>query len=115
MFSDEINLIGYSNKNIMLAEDSIQVVRQMLKESIDSKTLGSSDRFFKQGEQAKVHGVRMCEVGKIAKEFYKEASGRTKAEIFALCDLLKNKIKNDLRAIFTSFLKLQNYVFSSKV
>ena len=29
--------------------------------------------------------------------------------------LMKNKTENDLRAIFTSFLELQNYVFSSKV
>lgn len=68
--------------------DIIQAVRQTLKESIDPKVLASSDRFFKQGEQAKIYGVRMFEVGKIAKEFYKEVSGRTKAEIFSLCDLL---------------------------
>ena len=29
--------------------------------------------------------------------------------------LMKNNTENDFRAIFTSFLKLQNYVFSSKV
>ena len=32
-----------------------------------------------------------------------------------LAFLIKNKTENDFRAIFTSFLKLQNYVFSSKV
>ena len=32
-----------------------------------------------------------------------------------LAFLIKNNTENDFRAIFTSFLKLQNYVFSSKV
>ena len=32
-----------------------------------------------------------------------------------LAFLIKNKTENDFLAIFTSFLKLQNYVFSSKV
>lgn len=71
-----------------MTEDIIQTVRQILKESIDLKALASSDRYFKPGEQAKVYGVRMFEVGKIAKEFYKEICGKSKAEIFALCEQL---------------------------
>lgn len=66
----------------------IDALRQILRESIDPKTARSSDRFFKPGEQAKVYGVRMYEVGKIAKTFYKEVSALSKTEIFSLCEIL---------------------------
>lgn len=71
-----------------MSENIIQQVRQTLRDCIDPKSLQSSDRFFKPGEQAKVYGVRMAEVGKIAKEFYKTVSCQSKAEIFALCEEL---------------------------
>lgn len=74
--------------NINMYRDIINELRRVLRESIDPKTLQSSDRFFKQGEQAKVYGVRMYEIGKIAKEFYKEVRGLPKVEIFALCETL---------------------------
>lgn len=66
----------------------IRTLRQTLKERVDPKVLKSSDRFFKQGEQAKVYGVRMFDVSKIAKEFYKTISGQSKTEIFSLCEEL---------------------------
>lgn len=71
-----------------MSENIIQQVRQTLCDCIDLKALQSSDHFFKPGEQAKVYGVRMAEVGKIAKEFYKTISSESKAEIFALCEEL---------------------------
>lgn len=71
-----------------MSRNIIQQVRQALRDCIDQKALQSSDRFFKSSEQAKVYGVRMAEVGKIAKEFYKTASRRSKVEIFALCEEL---------------------------
>lgn len=67
---------------------TIQNLRQTLKENIDLKTLNSSDRSFKQGEQVKVYGVKMFDVGKIAKEFYNELNGRPKTEILTLCEQL---------------------------
>lgn len=71
-----------------MSTNIIQQVRQALRDCIDQKALQSSDRFFKPGEQAKVYGVRMVEVGKIAKEFYKTVSHQSKAEIFSLCEEL---------------------------
>lgn len=66
----------------------IHLLRQILKDSIDPKTLQSSDRFFKPGEQAKVYGIKMTDVTKIAKEFYKEIDGQPKTQIFELCEQL---------------------------
>lgn len=63
-------------------------VRQALKENIDPKALASSAKFFKQGEEAKVHGVRMPMVGKIAKQSFRELKGHSKKEIFSLCETL---------------------------
>lgn len=71
-----------------MSENILQQVRQTLRDCIDRKTLQSSDRFFKPGEQAKVYGVRMAEVSKIAKEFSKIIGRQSKAEIFALCEEL---------------------------
>ena len=71
-----------------MSENIIQQVRQTLRDCIDPKSLQSSDHFFKPGEQAKVYGVRMAEVSKIAKEFYKTVSHRSKADTFALCEEL---------------------------
>lgn len=71
-----------------MPENVIREVRRTLRESIDTKAVQTSDRFFKPGEQAKVYGVRMHEVGKIAKEFYKEICALPKKEIFELCEEL---------------------------
>lgn len=50
----------------------IDTVRKRLTESIDAKVLATSAHFFKEGEQAKVYGVRMGEVSGIAKESWQE-------------------------------------------
>lgn len=71
-----------------MSENIIHLLRQTLKESIDPKTLQSSDRFFKPGEQAKVYGIKMGDIAKIAKEFYKEIGGQPKTQIFNLCEQL---------------------------
>lgn len=71
-----------------MTENMIHLLRQILKDSIDPKTLQSSDRFFKPGEQAKVYGIKMTDVTKIAKEFYKEIDGQPKTQIFELCEQL---------------------------
>ncbi len=69
-------------------EKIIADIRQALKNSADKKTLESSNHFFKEGEAAKVYGVRMGEVGKIGREFYKQIREKPKKEIFAICEEL---------------------------
>ena len=64
----------------------IKEIRQTLKDNIDEKTLNSSKRFFKEGEQAKVYGVRMVEIHKLGKAFYKQIKDMPKHEIFEICE-----------------------------
>ncbi|WP_298649455.1 DNA alkylation repair protein [uncultured Proteiniphilum sp.] len=66
----------------------ISDIRQALIDNIDPKALASSDRFFKEGEAAKVHGVKMATVGKIAKESFRQIKDLPKQEIFNLCEEL---------------------------
>jgi len=66
----------------------VKEIRETLIDSIDPKALARSDYFFKQGEAAKVHGVKMGEVGKIAKLGFKQIEGLPKQEIFELCEEL---------------------------
>ncbi len=69
-------------------EAIIEQVRQELKNNIDEKTLSTSQHFFKEGEQAKVHGVKMTSVGKIAKTLFGEIKNLSKYHIFDLCETL---------------------------
>jgi 3-methyladenine DNA glycosylase AlkD len=66
----------------------IEDIRQALKDSIDPKTLAGSERYFKQGEAAKIHDVGMKEVGKIAKEGFHQIKTLPKQDIFGLCEEL---------------------------
>lgn len=61
-------------------------VRQALIVCIDEKTLATSSRFFKEGEAAKVHGVKMSDVSKIGKESFKQIKELPKQKIFDLCE-----------------------------
>lgn len=61
-------------------------IRQALTGNIDPKVLASSDRFFKTGEAAKVHGVGMGEVSKIGKLTFIQVKDLPKREVFALCE-----------------------------
>lgn len=63
-------------------------IRQALVESIDPKILTSSARYFKEGEAAKVHGVRMSDVSKIGKIGFQQIQDLRKHEIFELCEEL---------------------------
>ncbi len=69
-------------------DNIVEQVRQALAMSIDESTLNTSSRFFKEGEAAKVHGVRMGDVSKIAKESLKKMKGLCKQETFGLCEEL---------------------------
>lgn len=71
-----------------MANQIISDIRQALINSIAPKTLASSNHFHKPGEAPKVHGVRMGEVSKIAKEGLKEIKHLPKQEIFDLCEEL---------------------------
>jgi len=50
-----------------MKNEIIKQIRQTLADNIDAKNIASSARYFKEGEAAKVHGVKMAEVHKIAK------------------------------------------------
>ena len=68
--------------------DIIEAVKQILIDSADSKTLQSSSHFFKEGEGAKVHGVKMAQISKISKETFQEIKGQSKEQIFRWCEQL---------------------------
>jgi len=61
-------------------------IRQTLVDNIDSKSLASSARYFKEGEAAKVHGVKAAEVYKIAKAFLQQVKEYPKETIYELCE-----------------------------
>ena len=66
----------------------LEQVRQALADSADAKTAATSDRFFKEGEAAKVYGVKTAEVRRIAKFGLQQIRGFTKQSIFELCEEL---------------------------
>ena len=72
-----------NEKGIILAQ-----VRQALANSANVTTAASSDRFFKEGEAAKVYGVQATEVRKIAKEGFLQIKEFPKQTIFELCEEL---------------------------
>ncbi|SHE33532.1 DNA alkylation repair protein [Dysgonomonas macrotermitis] len=69
-------------------EALVEQVRQALIDSIDPKTLASSSRYFKEGEAARVYGVRMSEVSKIGKTSLQQIKVLPKYKVFELCDEL---------------------------
>ena len=64
----------------------LQQIRLALQEKSDAKIAESSKRFFKEGEEAMVYGVKMAEVSKISKEIYKQIKDRSKPEVFEICE-----------------------------
>ena len=68
--------------------NEIEEVRKALLNSVDAKSLASSDRFFKQGEAAKVYGVKASEVHKIAKSSLRQVKEYPKHIIFEMCEEL---------------------------
>ena len=61
-------------------------IREELNASADEETRKSVQRFFK--EEIACYGVKTAVVRKIAKKFWREVKGFSKAEIFALCEIL---------------------------
>lgn len=64
----------------------LENLRQELRNSIDEKTVATSQHFFK--EKIRVYGVKTPVVQKISKEFFRDIQTLSKTEIFALCDEL---------------------------
>ena len=64
----------------------LEQIRQTLIDNVDAKALASSDHFFKEGEAAKVYGVRAVEVNKIAKSGFLQIKEFPKQTIFEWCE-----------------------------
>ena len=67
-------------------ENIIDKISKDLEVNADAKTKASTERFFK--EEIISHGVSSKLVGKVAKENYQLVKGKSKAEIFDLCEKL---------------------------
>jgi 3-methyladenine DNA glycosylase AlkD len=67
-------------------ENIITEIQKELERNSDEKIRSSSQHFFK--EEIKCYGVKSEVVHKISKDYFKLISGRTKADIFSLCDEL---------------------------
>ncbi|MCL1969802.1 MAG: DNA alkylation repair protein [Bacteroidetes bacterium] len=67
-------------------EKILEQVRQALFNTIDKKGAVSVERFFKEGEAAKVYGVKTAEVHKIAKGVFQTIKEYPKQTIFELCE-----------------------------
>ena len=61
-------------------------IRQTLANSANATTAAASGHFFKEGEAAKVYGVKTAEVRKIAKAGLLQIKDFTKQSIFELCE-----------------------------
>ena len=64
----------------------LKTLRQALKAGADEKTRQSGQRFFK--EPVKLYGLKAQAVRKIAKEHFTNLKGKTKNEVFDLCEPL---------------------------
>ena len=66
----------------------LEQVRQALFNSVDENARNSSIHFFKEGEAAKVYGIKTAEVRKIAKAVFQTIKESPKQTIFELCEEL---------------------------
>ncbi len=67
-------------------QNIINDIRKELIANSDKKTQGTSQNFFK--EKIMLYGVKTALVSKISKKYFQQLKGKTKAEIFDLCDIL---------------------------
>ncbi len=94
-----------------MKEKIVQQIRRALQARSDRKAIEASSRFFKEGEQALVYGIKMPEVRKIGTGFYKQLKDFSKQEIFEICEeLWKSKYLEEavVACIFTEALH-KNY------
>jgi len=71
-----------------MKEKVISEIRHVLNGYASEKALKSSNHFFKKGEEALVYGIKMGEVNKVGKEFYKKIQVCSKEEVFEICEEL---------------------------
>lgn len=71
-----------------MTNNIITDLRKVLIDNIDPKVVATSARFFKEGEAAKVYGVKNGELNKIGKQALIQIKGLPKEEIFGLCEEL---------------------------
>ncbi len=71
----------------------IAKIRKELEQNADEQTKLSSSRFFK--EDIKCYGVKTATVRKIATEYFKDISGKSKSEIYSLCEELLSSDYNE--------------------
>lgn len=67
-------------------ENIISRIRNELKNSIDEKTLSTSQNFFK--EKISFYGVKVPTVNRISKDYFPYEESKSKAEILGLCENL---------------------------
>jgi len=79
----KINRLSDLSKTSLLAE-----IRKVIVDSIDTETSFSHDRFFKEGEAAKMYGLKVDEARKIAKTGWQEVKELPKQTVFMLCEEL---------------------------
>jgi len=70
----------------MTVENILEQIRQALVDNIGTQTIAPSARFFKEGEAAKVHGIKMYIVNKIAKISFQQIKEYPKQIIFEWCE-----------------------------
>jgi 3-methyladenine DNA glycosylase AlkD len=68
--------------------DILTQIRQTLTDSANAQTAALSDRFYKEGEAAKVYGVSVAKVRKIAEAGFLQIKENPKQTIFELCEEL---------------------------
>lgn len=64
----------------------LNTLRLELQDNVDPKTRESGQNFFK--EKVNIYGIKTAVVTTISKKYFKILQGKTKAEIFSLCDEL---------------------------
>jgi 3-methyladenine DNA glycosylase AlkD len=92
-------------------EKILEQVRQALINSVDEKARASSIHFFKEGEAAKVYGIKTAEVREIAKINFQLIKEYPKQTIFELCEELwkSGYLEEEVVACFWSELLHKKY------
>lgn len=71
-----------------MKEKLVSDIRMELQAGADIEVKKTSSRFFKQGEEALVYGLKSADVTKIAKEFRRQIKTYSRQEVFAVCEEL---------------------------
>jgi len=82
-------------------------IRKTLRNSSDEKTREGFSRFFKKGEEALFYGVKSIEIRRIGNAYKTQIKGKTKKEIFDICEFLwKSQYYEEaiIACMFTEFL-----------